>query len=82
MILKHPQNNIHPKLERLDIFQYYGNGEPMKNEFSSYRCECCNDLAGERYVVKAFYWDKYANNGQRKKHGVFEVCPQCVYDWQ
>jgi hypothetical protein len=81
MKLSHPHNYIHKKLERLSTMEH-PNGEPIKNEFSPYRCECCNDLAGERFSVKAFYWDKHAKNGTRKLRSTYEVCFQCVYDWQ
>jgi hypothetical protein len=81
----HPQeklpNFIHAKLERLATVQGK-DGEDLRQEFSSYRCECCNGLAGERYTVKAHYWNKRARNGSSAMRGTFEVCPDCIYIWQ
>jgi hypothetical protein len=74
-------NNLHPKLERLDGLQDK-NGEYLREEFSHSRCECCGDLPGERYIVRAHYWNKRAKNGSSMMRGKFSVCPQCIYDWQ
>lgn len=74
-------NWIHRKLERLSTIQDE-QGEPLRNEFSPYRCDCCDGLAGERYTVKAHYWNKRARNGSSTCRGTYEVCPTCVYNWQ
>lgn len=74
-------NYIHKKLERLNCVND-DKGEPLRNEFSPYRCDCCNGLAGERYTVKAIYWNKHSKHGSSICRGTYEVCPQCVYDWQ
>jgi hypothetical protein len=39
-------------------------------------------LAGERYTVKAIYWNKRSRISSSVMRGTHEVCPQCVYDWQ
>lgn len=74
-------NNIHPKLERLECVNDE-QGHPLHNCFSSYRCDCCNGLAGERYTVKAIYRNKRSKWGSSIMRGTHEVCPNCVYDWQ
>jgi len=77
-------NNIHPKLERLEGLTD-AQGNPNKNEFSSRPCDCCGDwLAGERYEVKAIRWNKRAANPCfiSVMRPTFNVCPQCVWDWQ
>jgi hypothetical protein len=76
-----PTNYIHPKLKRLETIQDE-EGNPLHNCFSSWRCDCCNDLAGERYTVKAIYWNKRSRISSSVMRGTHEVCPQCVYDWQ
>ncbi len=74
-------NNIHPKLERLECVTDE-QGEPLRNEFSPYRCDCCNGLAGERYTVKAIYWNKRSRISSSVMRGTHEVCGDCVYNWQ
>jgi hypothetical protein len=79
--MKKPTNYIHPKLERLDTVQDE-EGNPMQNAFSSMRCDCCNALPGERYTVKAVYWNKRARISSSTVRGTFQVCPDCIYLWQ
>lgn len=69
------QNNISPTLGHLSTC-YTPEGEVMHTAFSKSPCECCGShLAGERYTVEAV-----------DKEGVvpatFEVCPDCVCDFQ
>lgn len=75
------KNNIHPKLERLETIDG-DNGEPDRNCFSSFRCDCCNALPGERYTVKAIRWNKRSKHGFSIMRGTYQVCPECVYNWQ
>lgn len=73
-------NNIHPKLERLDsVFDEKGNHS--RNEFSWTPCDCCGSrLGGERYEVKAVYWNKRAPGNISVMRGTFWVCVDCLND--
>jgi hypothetical protein len=75
------KNNIHQKLERLESVNNQF-GEPERNCFSVRNCECCGGLPGERFTVKAIRRSTRNKVGIAVMRGTYEVCPQCVYDWQ
>jgi hypothetical protein len=74
------RNFIHKDLERLEID--CKPGEEASAYFSSYRCDCCNGLPGDRYDARAIYWNKKSRIGSSIMRGTFSVCPECIYNWQ
>jgi len=75
-------NNIHPKLERLETITDE-NGYPSRDEFTWRPCPCCGDqLAGERYEVKAIYYNRKSPSTISVCRGSFWVCPDCVVEYQ
>lgn len=75
-------NNIHPKLERLETITEE-NGEPSRDCFSWRPCPCCaTRLSGERYEVKAIYYNPKSPSTISVCRGSFWVCPNCVVEYQ
>lgn len=81
--MSQPTNNLHPKLERLEGV-YDDNGiYPNRDEFSWRPCPCCGDhLGGERYEVKAIYYNRKSPSTISVMRGSFWVCQDCVVEYQ
>ena len=75
-------NLLHRNLERLETITD-ANGYPSRDEFTWRPCPCCGDrLAGERYEVKAIYYNRKSPSTISVMRGSFWVCQDCVVEYQ